>query len=99
MVVVGRLVRKIQELVLHLSVVQVHRQNGYQPFRYTKRRTPALGNGDPSTLVLICLFFSGWWETKHSQPPDILQVINTVQNSSFNTRKMFSPIVQSDSRY
>lgn len=54
-----------------------------------KEETPVLGNGDPSTLVLVCLIFSGWWGKKHSQPPDFLRVINAVQNSSFNTRKCF----------
>lgn len=48
-----------------------------------------LGSGDPSTLILVCLVFTGWWETKHSQPPGSLQVINAAQNSSFNTRKCF----------
>lgn len=54
-----------------------------------KKETPALGNGDPSALVLVCLFFFRMVGNKHSQPPDFLQVINAVQNSSFNTRICF----------
>lgn len=34
-------------------------------------------------------YYSGWWETKHSQAPDISQVINTVQNSTSGTGKCF----------
>lgn len=48
-----------------------------------------LGDDERSTQVLVCLFVSGWWETKHSQTPDFLQVINTVRNSTSDTGKCF----------
>lgn len=40
----------------------------------------------------VCLFVSGWWETKHSQTSGFLQVINTVQNSTPDTGKCFLPL-------
>lgn len=89
MMVVGRMVRKNQELVYLFHLCRLIDKMAISLLGIPKRRNPSPWQRWPFCLGFGLFDFSGWWETKHSQPPDLLQVINAVQNSSFNTRKCF----------